>query len=302
MSGALTRRAFVAGGALGALGLAAPGRVGALLDEVARGALPGGRGRFLSPKELQTLRAVTARLVPGPPEDPGPGALEVRAAEAIDLLLGAFTVDPPLIHAGGPFSGRAGGGDDDFSRFVALDAQAELGWRIRLEGSRGLPEREFAGPVLGLQEVYRVGLARLDRLARARARQPFRSTPGAVQDELLASKDAAIARLVAAAVTNTLEAVCGPPEYGGNHGLAGWRGLSWQGDAQPIGFTPEQVSAADPPQAGAALGARDGRAASAGDDRHAAPAEDDRHAALGRDDQRAVLAAIAPLIAEGRRG
>jgi hypothetical protein len=248
MQSGTTRRTFVASGALAALGLVHAERVSALIDEVARGRLPGGGGRFLSRGELVTLRAVTARLLPGPPAAPGPGALEVHAAEAIDLLLGAFNLDPPLIHAGGPFSGRAGGSRDDFASFVALDEQAAFGWRIRLEGSRGMRKREFAGPVVGLQEVYRYGLSRLNERARAGSGgRRFAALSGARQDALLASRDRVIVRFVTAALHNTLEALCGPPEYGGNHALAGWRGLVWRGDAEPSGFTAAQVSGADPP-------------------------------------------------------
>jgi len=274
-----TRRAFVAGGALAVLGLVRAERVWALIDEVAHGGLPGGGGRFLSRQELIALRAVTARLVPGPPADPGPGALDVRAAEAIDLLLGAFELDPPLIHAGGPFSGRAGGSRDDFADFVRLDAQEELGWRMRLEGSRGLREREFAGPVLGLQEIYRLGLARLDEHARARTGGAFARATGATQDALLAATDPVVHRLVAAALTNTLEALCGPPEYGGNYQLAGWRGLNWRGDAEPIGYTAAQVSEPDPAVAGGAGAGAVLDSAVRGD----------------------VLAGISPSLARGRR-
>src|SRR5437899_1389043 len=79
---------------------------------------PGQPGRFLDAHQLDTLRAVAARLIPGPPDDPDPGAVEAGAPEAVDLLLAAFTVDPPLIHAGGPFSNRAGADHDDFADFV----------------------------------------------------------------------------------------------------------------------------------------------------------------------------------------
>jgi hypothetical protein len=242
-----TRRTFVASGALAALGLLHADRVSALIDQVARGALPGGGGAFLSRAELVTLRAVTACLLPGPPAHPGPGALEVHAAEAIDLLLGAFELDPPLIHAGGPFSGRAGGSRDDFAEFVPLDSQAAFGWRIRLEGSRGLQEREFAGPVVGLQEIYRRGLTEVESGARARTGAGFAAAPAATQDALLASHDPVVRRFVTAALHNTLEALCGPPEYGGNHALAGWRGLEWRGDAEPDGFAAADVSEPDPP-------------------------------------------------------
>ncbi len=247
----VTRREFVGGGAFALLALAPVSRVATLIEEVIGG---DGAGRFLTAGELRGLRAVTARLVPGPPGDPGPGALEVHAAEAIDLLLGAFSLDPPLIHAGGPFSGRAGGERDDFARFVPLDEAAELGWRIRLEGSRGRPEREFAGPVMGLQEIYRSGLARLDELAAPRTGAVFAAAPPSVQDALLAASDPTVQRLVDAALTNSLEALCGPPEYGGNHALSGWRGLHWPGDRQPDGFTRAQVTEPDPPIGSATAG------------------------------------------------
>ncbi len=242
----LTRRSFVAGaGAIGLLALAPPARVEALLEATA-GAAPGRPGRFLTGAELETLRALVDRLVPGPPEDPTPGAREAGVAEAIDLLLGAFRVSPPLIHAGGPFSGRAGGGRDEFADFVALDRQAELGWRIRLEGSRGMREREFAGPVKGLQQVYREGLARLDERARARYGVSFAQATPADRDALLDDEsDSELQAFVAAALANTFEAMYGPPEYGGNRDLLGWSSNGWAGDRQPAGFSRRQVSKPD---------------------------------------------------------
>ena len=167
LSGVLTRRCLLATtGAMGLLALAPPARVGALLFE-ARAA--SARGRFLTAAEVMTLTALCDRLIPGPPEDTTPGAVQAGVPGAIDLLLGAFELDPPLIYAGGPFSDRAGSKRDDFAQFVQLDRQQELAWRIRLEGSRGLREREFAGPVKGLQEIYREGLALLDERAREAA-------------------------------------------------------------------------------------------------------------------------------------
>jgi hypothetical protein len=218
------------------LALVAPARVRALIEEVARS---GGDGHFLTAHELRTLRAVTARLVPGPPEDPDPGALEARCAEAIDLLLGAFRVKPALIHAGGPFSKRAGGRRDDFAHFVALDRQAALGWRIRLEGSRGMRSREFAGPVRGLQQIYREGLAHLN----ARAGGDFAALSSPAQEALMRdATDGRVQELVNTALEHTLDAMYGPPEYGGNHKLVGWSYTRWPGDRQPRGFTDREVS------------------------------------------------------------
>ena len=63
--------------------------------------------RFLTAHEHAALDAAADRLIP--PLDSHPGGAALGVADYVDGLLGAFTVDPPLIFAGGPFSGRAGG-------------------------------------------------------------------------------------------------------------------------------------------------------------------------------------------------
>jgi hypothetical protein len=243
-SGVLNRRSFLATtGTMGLLALAPPARVGALLAE-ARAA--GRRGRFLTAAEMVTLTALCDRLIPGPPEDPTPGAVQAGVPGAIDLLLGAFELDPPLIYAGGPFSSRAGSKRDDFAHFVQLDRQEALAWRIRLEGSRGLREREFAGPVKGLQEIYREGLAVLDARARKAAGVGYAQASTTVQDQILAThQDKAVQSFLGAALANTLEAMYGPPEYGGNRNLVGWTSNDWPGDQQPRGSTRAQVTQPD---------------------------------------------------------
>jgi hypothetical protein len=252
----ISRRAVLrAGLGLGLAGLAAEGRVPVLAASAS------GTGHFLTPHELATLRALCDQLVPGPPHDPDPGAVQAGCPEAIDLLLAAFSFDPPLVHAGGPFSGRAplgaAGRADDFARFVAMDAQAELAWRIRIEGSLGRREREFAGPVRGLQQVYREDLAHLDR----RAGGSFAALAWPAQTLILEDQsDAQVQELVATALGNTLEAMYGPPEYGGNRHLSGWAPIAWQGDVQPRGYTPAQVSEVDPGSPVLSLGARDATA------------------------------------------
>ena len=253
MASELSRRSFLAaGGAVGLLALAPAERVTSLIAS-ARSAH--GDGRFLTKHELATLRAVVARLIPGPPYDTDPGAAEAGVAEAIDLLLGAFRVKPPLIHAGGPFSGRAGGGHDDFARFVPLDRHARLGWRIRLEGSRGMRSREFAGPVTGLQQIYRRGLRHLDARSRGNYHVDFAALPAPAQDALLSDQsDDAMQELVGTALANAVEAMYGPPEYGGNRKLVGWKPLRWPGDLQPRGSSRAAVSHAGPgPKLGPAV-------------------------------------------------
>src|SRR5438105_962571 len=94
----------------------------------------------LSAGDYAVVEAACDRLVPG--------AAAAGCADYVDGLLGAFTVDPPRIWAVTP-RGR------EFHPLTRLD---ELAWRTRIEGSRGIPEREFNGPVAGLQERYRAGV------------------------------------------------------------------------------------------------------------------------------------------------
>ena len=240
----MRRRDFLrAGAGAGLLALLPPGALERAIDSVPK---PGHPGRFLNEHEIDKLRALVDRLIPGPPEDPDPGGVEMLVPEAIDGLLGAFTFDPPLIHAGGPFSGRHGGKHDDFARFVKLDRHAELGWRIRLEGSRGIPAREFNGPVRGLQQIYRDGLAHLDE----RAGGDFAALPGPAQDAILSDlSDDAVQEFVDAAFSDTLDAMYGPPEYGGNRNLVGWSYTHWDGDTQPRGHSDAEVTQFGPVRA-----------------------------------------------------
>jgi hypothetical protein len=182
--------------------------------------------QWLNDHEFRTLSAACARLIPA---DETPGAVEAGAPDYIDGLLGAFLVDPPRIWAGGPSSGRFGG-PAGFARFHRLGPLDELAWRMRIEGSRGLPEREFNGPVVGWQEKYREGLAGLGA--------DFCDVDGEEQD----------ARLRAAGEFTQLlyghccEGTYGAPEYGGNRDTVGWKNIDFPGDIQPRGFTDEEVS------------------------------------------------------------
>src|SRR2546425_82192 len=151
MPAGLGRRAFLkATGALGLLALVPARRLQALVASVPG---PGQAGRFLTAHELDTLRAVTARFVPGPPDEPSQQA---------------FGVD-------------------------------------------------------------------------------FKDAPGPAQDLLLSDQtDGELQTFVGAALANTLEAMYGPPEYGGNRSLVGWGYTRWPGDLQPRGSTDAEVSQPGP--------------------------------------------------------
>jgi hypothetical protein len=182
---------------------------------------------WLSDSEYASLVAVCARLIPG--NDSAPGASEAGAADYIDQLLGAFNFDPPRIWAGGPSSGRHGGpaGFASFHRLTRLD---ELAWRTRIEGSQGLAEREFNGPVIGLQQRYREGLAALG--------SDFPQLSGEEQDARLRAH----VEFTDLAYGHACEGMYGAPEYGGNREGLGWRAINFEGDVQPRGYRDDEVS------------------------------------------------------------
>jgi len=181
---------------------------------------------FFSDRQYEIVRAVCARLIP---TDADAGATEAGVVDYIDTFLGAFSFDPPRIWAGGPFSGRRGGAAS-FGAFTPLSARDELAWRTRIEGSRGRPEREFNGPVIGLQERYLEGLESLG--------EDFLDLDGEGQDDRLRS----VAEFTDLVYEHACEGMYGPPEYGGNRDLVGWRYIGFEGDVQPAGYTDAEVS------------------------------------------------------------
>ncbi len=183
---------------------------------------------WLTPEEYETLAAVCDFLIPA---DQTPGAADAGVVDYIDGFLGAFSFDPPRIWAGGPFSGRQGGAAD-FTRFHRLTALDELAWRTRIEGSQGRPEREFNGPVVGLQSRYREGLAALG--------PDFGACDHGEQDRRLRA-NAPFTKLV---YEHCCEGMYGAPEYGGNRDGIGWSGIGVAGDVQPRGWSDAEVSGA----------------------------------------------------------
>ena len=181
---------------------------------------------FFTDQEYAVVQAACARLIPS---DQDPGATEAGVVDYIDGFLGAFSTDPPRIWARGPFSGRHGGAAG-FTTFHTLSPIDELAWRTRIEGSRGIPEREWNGPVQGLQERYRAGIAELgDDFVGA--------SPDEQDDRLRKTR-----KFTALLYEHACEGMYGAPEYGGNKDLVGWRYIDFDGDVQPRGYTDDEVS------------------------------------------------------------
>ena len=181
---------------------------------------------YFTDEQFRAMEAVCARLIP---TDQDPGATEAGVADYIDGLLGAFSFDPPRIWAGGAFSGRFGG-SPGFATFHRLNRLDELAWRTRIEGSRGMPEREWNGPVVGWQQRYTDGLELLGA--------DFADVEAEEQDRRLEAHNE-FRELV---YEHACEGMYGAPEYGGNRGGVGWAYIGFPGDVQPRGYTDEEVS------------------------------------------------------------
>ena len=216
--------------------------IGALPVAVASAAVLGAEGctssassgrtlRFFTADQAAVVEAATARIAPGPADDPDeaghPGAREADVTGYIDSMLGALgSLDDaaPLVFAGGPWSNRHTSGPDLMAHFLPLDPVARIAWRRRLTG---------------WQQKYRQGIATLDKLAGG----DFTKASGAKQDEILVMS--ALSDFVSLLFGHTIEGLYAAPEYGGNRGLAGWKEIGFPGDIQPRGYTADEVSRSD---------------------------------------------------------
>lgn len=183
--------------------------------------------RFLTLHQAAVLDAATRRLIPGPQDDPfergHPGAGEAQVVTYLDNMLAAFSFTPPEVHAGGPWSNRAGGTEDFMAEFVPLDRAQTYAWQQRISN---------------LQSQYTNGIALLDQLAGG----DFTTVSKARQDSILAQGQAlSFTQLL---FGHTIEGMYAVPEYGGNAGLVGWQDIYWPGDVQPRGYTNAEVEAA----------------------------------------------------------
>jgi gluconate 2-dehydrogenase gamma chain len=189
--------------------------------------------RFFSGHQAAVVEDATARIAPGPLDDPAeaghPGAREADVTGYIDSMLGALgALDDaaPLVFAGGPWSNRHTSGPDLMARFTSLDPVARIAWRRRLTG---------------WQQQYQQGIATLDKLAGG----DFTKVSHARQDKILAGSGASA--FLALLFEHTIEGLYAAPEYGGNKNLVGWKDIAFPGDIQPRGYTPDEVSRSDGP-------------------------------------------------------
>jgi len=185
--------------------------------------------RFFTSHQAAVVQDATARIAPGPADDPGEaghqGAREADVTGYIDSMLGALGGSPPpMIFAGGPWSNRHTSGPDLMNFFVALDPVTKIAWRKRLTGWR---------------QQYTMGIAALDKLAGG----DFTKATADTKDKILATQS--VSTFTALLFEHTIEGLYANPEYGGNRGLAGWKDIGFPGDIQPRGYTSDEVERSD---------------------------------------------------------
>lgn len=197
--------------------------------------------RFLTDEEGRVLEAMLARLAPG--DDRDPGAVQMGVATYIDGKLAGFAPYAEPTYTEGPFASAYEESPDEVERDQVPVAATQL-YRYGYQGDR--PPRE----------VYRLGLAALDRYAQTRFGRFFADLSPERQDAILVvlddhgrraagdpvpTGDATLdqAGEVFGAVdpggffamvrTDMIEGMFADPVYGGNRDLAGWRLIGWPG-------------------------------------------------------------------------
>ena len=217
--------------------------------------------QFFTAHERASLEALCDRIVP---PDADVGARSLGAARYIEKLLTAFDEPQPRLFARGPFSGRNPFPNpfrgtpslfrpvNSFRDSVAPSPLQDLYWRAEILGSAaaGLPshlDEQQGGPRVGLRDVYRSALAKVDEVAQATFGLAFVDLSPAQQDEVFTAIDTPDVfppdpvrdghSFVDLLIQHTLEGCFAAPEYGGNANTEGWRMIGLEGDSQPLGYS-----------------------------------------------------------------
>lgn len=204
-----------------------------------------GRLRFFSPEEARTVEALTARILPGTPDDPG--AREMGAVVYIDYVLamqegyGERTYrEPPYAQTYEGDQPPAQSQNTDFPTiWIPADQIKRYGYQHRLSP----------------REVYRLALPAIDQYCQQTYGGRFVDLSEADQDKLIDDlynnrvtgfdefSPQAFFHVIR---RQTGEAVFADPAYGGNRDLAGWRLIGYPGAQRA--YTPDEIVSDNPPR------------------------------------------------------
>lgn len=185
---------------------------------------------FFTPDEAATVEALTARILPGTPDDPG--AREAGAVFYIDRSLsGANSGYSLKTYTQGPFPFIE-------EETTAVEISSALDNYRAVPISQDTISRYGYQSVLTPQDIYRRGLAFLDAYTQEQFEANFVDLSEADQDTVIAAlaDDSATgfegptARALFAQLRNdTIAGVFSDPMYGGNRDLVGWKLLGYPG-------------------------------------------------------------------------
>lgn len=183
--------------------------------------------RTFTPHEARTIEALTARILPGTPEDPG--AREAGVVIYIDNMLAYQEGFVESTYREPPFAEIYEGdeppeSDDSFQTvWVAADQIERYGYQA----------------ILSPREVYRLGIIAVDTYSRSQFDAPFISLSDADQDsiiEAMVNGDATTGFEQISAQSfftvlrrHTAEGMFSDPAYGGNRDMVGWKLIGYPG-------------------------------------------------------------------------
>ncbi len=239
--GSWSRRDFLHGVAVGAVGVALPPL--ACGRPVPAPSSPTTTG-LLGAQEAVALGRLADFVFP--PDSSGPGGAGLGTVAYVEQLLGALDGPTPQVFRDGPYSGRAPFPDadgaattnfpsDDFDGFLPPDRIQLAAWKLRLYGSNAVPGGgpndavPDVGPTVGMRDQLRQALD-----------QVVAAAPGiaGLDDAAVAAVWAGLSSDQRSLVTElVMEAVFGAPEYGGNANLGGWAQSHFPGDQLPLGYS-----------------------------------------------------------------
>lgn len=195
--------------------------------------------RFLSEHQARTVEAMAARIIPGTPEEPG--AREAGTVFYVDQLLTGHDGWPDPAYMEGPFAATYSGDgppdpDDDSVVWVHEDELERYGRQ---------------GPFVP-QEMYPMGITRLDELAQERHGDDFVDLAEDDQDALLAAvedgEDEDVEEIFdelspsdffEMVRIHTVQGFLSDPVYGGNRDMVGWRHVGFPGSRRS--FSPADM-------------------------------------------------------------
>jgi gluconate 2-dehydrogenase gamma chain len=182
-----------------------------------------------TPQEAQVLEALTARILPGTPDDPG--AREAGVTNFVDKML-AFNngiVEPTYTHP--PFA-KTYEGDNPPPEAQTADPTKAV-WVKKDE-----LERYGHQSSLTPKEAYRAGLSAVDRYAGEKFGKKFAELSEDQQDQIISDMaddkvtgfDKPSARdFFKMLRDHTIQGMFADPAYGGNHGMVGWKLIGYPG-------------------------------------------------------------------------